>query len=405
MVRLMNCRMNNLRIAPTGWLVGGVTYLYRRKITIPFTRVSGNLTDFPILVRLTGTTSNWLPNTSYAIDAVVKPTTDNNRYYRCKVAGTSGSSEPTWLTTLGETQTDSGATWVCTTNTSFDFAKSNANGYDIRFTQSDGETLLNYDRERHTQSSGLAEYHIKVPTVSNTVNTDIYLYYRPTSTADGQNKNATWDANFKGVWHLNETSGTVFDSTVNANNGTPYNGVTQDVEGKIDGADSFDGSNDYVNVPDKDSIDFVGPQTLSLWIKTNSTLDNMRVLSNEPSWASTITLILYNGVVLYRRGNCSNAEWTALTITDIRNNEWHYIVAIDTGTKVIVYVDEVKEYDAVPTGYFTPTVTSQSLHIGNVGYSSDLPFNGILDEVRISSAVRSPGWITTEYNNQNSPST
>ncbi|PIU55631.1 MAG: hypothetical protein COS89_06995, partial [Deltaproteobacteria bacterium CG07_land_8_20_14_0_80_38_7] len=148
--------MNNLRIAPTGWLVGGVTYLYRRKITIPFTRVSGNLTDFPILVRLTGTTSNWLPNTSYAIDAVVKPTTDNNRYYRCKVAGTSGSSEPTWLTTLGETQTDSGATWVCTTNTSFDFAKSNANGYDIRFTQSDGETLLNYDRERHTQSSGLA---------------------------------------------------------------------------------------------------------------------------------------------------------------------------------------------------------------------------------------------------------
>jgi hypothetical protein len=37
---------------------------------------------------------------------------------------------------------------------------------------------------------------------------------------------------------------------------------------------------------------------------------------------------------------------------------------------------------------------------GNIGY-----FNGTLDEVRLSNVVRSSSWISTEYNNQNSPAT
>jgi hypothetical protein len=32
-------------------------------------------------------------------------------------------------------------------------------------------------------------------------------------------------------------------------------------------------------------------------------------------------------------------------------------------------------------------------------------FDGILDEVRISNSARSAFWISTEYNNQNSPAT
>jgi hypothetical protein len=32
-------------------------------------------------------------------------------------------------------------------------------------------------------------------------------------------------------------------------------------------------------------------------------------------------------------------------------------------------------------------------------------FNGSIEEVHISNSARSAGWITTEYNNQSSPST
>ena len=34
-------------------------------------------------------------------------------------------------------------------STNFDFTKAQSNGYDIRFVNSDGITLLSYERERH----------------------------------------------------------------------------------------------------------------------------------------------------------------------------------------------------------------------------------------------------------------
>ncbi len=54
-------------------------------------------------------------------------------------------------------------------------------------------------------------------------------YCKPYRTAQDSTYGAqnVWASNHKGVWHLDETSGTTHDSTSNANNGTPYNGVVQ----------------------------------------------------------------------------------------------------------------------------------------------------------------------------------
>jgi hypothetical protein len=44
--------------------------------------------------------------------SVVKPTTDNGRHFKCTTAGTSGGSEPTWDTTIGNTTNDGTAVWT-----------------------------------------------------------------------------------------------------------------------------------------------------------------------------------------------------------------------------------------------------------------------------------------------------
>lgn len=62
----------------------------------------------------------WQPNTAYAVDDIVRPTTQNGRSYRCTVAGTTGATQPTWPTTEGQTVVDVGATWK-------------ENSYDVRF--------------------------------------------------------------------------------------------------------------------------------------------------------------------------------------------------------------------------------------------------------------------------------
>lgn len=57
--------------------------------------------------------SAWVGSTAYSVDNTVKPTVENGYIYRATVAGTSGSSEPSWPTTIGNTVVDGGVTWEC----------------------------------------------------------------------------------------------------------------------------------------------------------------------------------------------------------------------------------------------------------------------------------------------------
>jgi hypothetical protein len=55
----------------------------------------------------------WAAETEYAEGDRVHPVTPNGYYYRCTVAGTSSTGEPTWPTTPELTVTDGGVTWRC----------------------------------------------------------------------------------------------------------------------------------------------------------------------------------------------------------------------------------------------------------------------------------------------------
>lgn len=55
----------------------------------------------------------WAASTDISLYAVREPTTRNNYLYRATVAGTTGGSEPTWPTTIGNTVVDGSVTWTC----------------------------------------------------------------------------------------------------------------------------------------------------------------------------------------------------------------------------------------------------------------------------------------------------
>jgi len=55
----------------------------------------------------------WTASTAYALNALVRPTTQTRYGYRCITAGTSGTIEPTWPTVVGETVTDGTVVWIC----------------------------------------------------------------------------------------------------------------------------------------------------------------------------------------------------------------------------------------------------------------------------------------------------
>ena len=64
--------------------------------------------------KLSNTYSTWASATNYSLGDRRIPTVSNGYYYEVSAdAGSSGATEPTWPTTLGDTVVDSGITWIC----------------------------------------------------------------------------------------------------------------------------------------------------------------------------------------------------------------------------------------------------------------------------------------------------
>ena len=67
----------------------------------------------------------WIAATAYAVGAVVQPVTVNGHRYICTIAGTSGTTEPTWPTIEYGIIADGTATWQ-------EYGPEFKNPYDIR---------------------------------------------------------------------------------------------------------------------------------------------------------------------------------------------------------------------------------------------------------------------------------
>jgi len=82
----------------------------------------------------------------------------------------------------------------------------------------------------------------------------------------------------EGYWKLDETtpSTTATDSSMNQNDGTVYNAIWTPAQG-IGGCLYFDNDEDYVNVPDDDTLDITDEITVLSYneILSNITIQNM----------------------------------------------------------------------------------------------------------------------------------
>jgi len=241
------------------------------------------------------------------------------------------------------------------------------------------------------------------------------MYYGNPTCTNQENPPAVWDTSHKLVLHLNEKTGVHYDSTINGNNGTPFNGALQGVTGKIDGADAFDGSNDYIEVAHSDTLaGYTEAFTTSFWIKLEDTSRRQAIINkydtagNQRGW-----FVEYNPVdswrVTYPFGffaspdGATYREWYADFVPTA--GVWYYITVVWESNQVPeFYINGVQ----VPT-IGTATISSINnnegapLHIGRSTYAGRY-LHGSLDEIRISNPTRSASYILTSYNNQKDPS-
>ncbi len=312
----------------------------------------------------------------------------------------------------------------------FDTCRSD--GGDIRVTKSDGTTQLAREIVSIDTSSKTGEMWVKFSgTLSGSSDTKIRIYYNGTDTEPASDatygSENVWKSAYKGVWHMGESSGGANDSTANGNNLTDNNTVGSGA-GKIGGARDFELSNsEYFSITDANQtgLDFTGDLIFKAKIK----------LEQLPSTAgSTFTILAKDDVtnrayllqigsnddkldILWWSGGDGTSNlnrWTMDEAFDSNDvGEWiHIAVSLDVSTETAVfYKGDDSTAPTVKTGTHDKDNNGTSIDdesspftIGGRG-DGDNYFDGLIDEVRVANEIQSSDWIATEYNNENSPST
>ncbi|MBU2595654.1 DUF2341 domain-containing protein, partial [Patescibacteria group bacterium] len=266
---------------------------------------------------------------------------------------------------------------------------------DVIFVDSDNTTLLSWEWEKKL-SSGESIAWVKVPQVDASSSTDkIYIYYGSATAGDQSVVNSAWDSNYKGVWHLNEASGTLYDATSNKNNGTNTN-ATYGATGKIDGAMNFSAASiPRINVGSGSSLNITSNISLSAWLTYSDTSANRVIFNrtNAPWNGYEFYINTSKQIVLYSNG--THAASSAVSSLD--NGSLHNVTVTNNGTTTRYYFDGAEVSN---TGQGSPVSDSYPAYIG--GRNDVFSWNGVLDEVRASGNVRSAPWIAAEYKNQGS---
>jgi len=273
-------------------------------------------------------------------------------------------------------------------------------GTDMLFTASDGVTKLNHEIESYTASSGQVLAWVQIPTLSAASDMVIYVYYGNAGAANQQNTAGTWDSSFKTVWHL--ASGATLsaaDSTSTANAGQIVGALS--AAGPLGGGVNFNATG-YLSATAAGVL-ASHAWTVTLWIKLNAAANTVNLFNFADATGETVGLCYwYQGGLLCQRGAPMAADTTQL-VSPPAVGTWHlYSFAYDgVSAAMKIYVDGVNQSAAGSGLFWSPYGTNQFALSYGLGGGWPAPMT--VDEVRIANLMRSPGWIATEYNNQNSP--
>jgi hypothetical protein len=327
-----------------GWIAGRV---YRQKITIQEGNVFADHTDFPVAIKITG------------------------------------SNEV--------------------------FTKAQSDGYDILFA-ADDEVPLSYERVRWDPGSQILVVYVKTD-LSSSESTEFYMYYGNggnTITTDGQDAEGVWASHYKGVYHFEEASGQLQDSTSNARNSTTANTIKYRYGGLHSYSCYFDGSGDYFIIPTGLEITGNSARTVTAYFYPEWAYNQMG------SWSALIRLGGDSGtrtawiMSLDNAGECSPSEsiglhyWGTNTCTgervvtsgdEILTSTWHqYAGTHNGGTTQRVFLNGTQR----GTSGYTLITLAGTTYIGGRGNGN---YRGRLSEIRVSNTDLGSNWIRTEYEN------
>jgi len=299
--------------------------------------------------------------------------------------------------------------------------KAQDDGRDILFMDGDGVAKkLHHEIEKYEKNSGELIVWVNCSIYSSN-DFVFYLYYGNENCLNKQDIEDTWDSNYVGVWHMSESSGNIVDST-GTKNGVVSGSPSYQQSAPIGNGVYFDGVNsEYFDITDNMYKFYDEDVTVEIWVyysQNRNKYEHAITLGKTNTWYPILALYKYRSG--YGDPAPIAASQTGLGGTPSeygRSDEgyetvgrWlHQVGRFERGVEISLFINGVKQAISgncsdvrLDEGNFGAYIGRRAYVYGQYESQS---MHGYIDEVRISKNIaRSPAWITTEFNNQDDPS-
>jgi len=208
------------------------------------------------------------------------------------------------------------------------------------------------------------------------------------------------DANTMGLWHLNESSGDLIDSSTNGNDLTQTRGAPAYAQsGKFSTSLAFDGDDSkYINNGSQTGLDITGIITIDAWIYKTAAATSDEIIvgkwkesGNHRSYALVVGETNRPEFWISSDGKSSGVT-EAVGTTSVALNEWVHISGVYDGSNMYIFYNGTLE----KTVSFSSGIADKSAFFGiasaeGMGGSNGF-FVGRVDEARVSNTAR---WTAT----------
>jgi hypothetical protein len=281
----------------------------------------------------------------------------------------------------------------------------NANGYDVMFCDS---SCSEYSCEIENYSSdGKLKAWVKIPTVSSTVDTVFWIYYKKTGVTTDPSTTDTWNTDYKAVYHMTDDpdSSHIKDSTQYGNHGTKFaaDNPKQTKSLLYKGQKSLSTRAEAINCGHDASLD-VTEFTIETWINMSYEL-NVGYCSlwkknaysvnlySEPAWNPGL-LNAFQGAA-----RAGGINYYSNTYVMNEYNTWqHVVITAKNGEPIKLYIN----------GVFRRSHAVLAADVDSSAYDLYLCYCDMItlnDEMRVNGKCQTIEYIKACYDNQKENST
>lgn len=198
-------------------------------------------------------------------------------------------------------------------------------------------------------------------------------------------------------WKLDEDEGNVIGDSIESHNGTIYDATWSD--GKVNSALSFDGSNDYVAIPDSSAWSFGSNNyAVEFWVRRNGNQDLYdTVVSHWKAGNGYAFLVYFDANNNLNLG--INQNYPLITSSPLDDNVWYHVVLVRDGpTSTKMYLNGGQTGTTYTTNY-NMVDSSADLLLGSQQGGTGYYFNGSIDEVAVYNKSLTTSEIQEHYLN------